>query len=232
MANHFSDIWNLIDLGGPIMWPLLLCSTIGFAVIIEKFWAISNCRLNFDRFLKELKQCPTREKALALLEKFSNSSNPLVRLARVYLNYLSKSENRRNEALKREGYRLLAEQDQHLRILATIAHISPLLGLLGTVLGLVTTFQSIGASGNITQPAQLASGIWAALLTTVFGLAVGIPCMVAHNYFYCRNDKIARQMKELVSELDEIFEQAYGSTKIEPDFSCNLTSKELYEETT
>jgi biopolymer transport protein ExbB len=227
-----SDVSSLFQLGGPVMWPLLACSVIGLAVIIDRAWMHFSTRLDFDTYLKNLKSAQSEGRVKSFLEKFAHSQNPVVKLTQVYFAYLIKGEHRRNEALKREGSRLLAAQDRRMRLLATVAHVAPLLGLLGTVLGLVNSFQAIDASGGVAQPAQLASGIWAALLTTVFGLAVGIPCMVAHHYFHSLTEKNARQMKELVSELDEAFDTGCDLCQVQVELPNTQESSQLYEERT
>ena len=232
MSPEIHDIGSIFLIGGPIMWPLLACSVIGLAVIIDRACMHFSCRLDFENYLKGLKDSQSTGTARSFLAKFAKSHSPIVKMTLVYYEYLLKGEHRRNEALKREGSRLLAAQDKHMRLLATIAHVAPLLGLLGTVLGLVTSFQAIGASGGVAQPAQIAGGIWAALLTTVFGLAVGIPCMVAHHYFHSLTDKNARQMKELVSELDEAFDTGCDICQVQVELPSTQSTAQLYEERT
>ena len=90
-------------------------------------------------------------------------------------------------------------------MIAAIAHIAPLLGLIGTVTGLVSAFHQIERLGGSVQPSDLAGGIWSAMLTTVFGLVVAIPCMAAYHGFESWADRIARRMQFVVSELDEFF---------------------------
>ena len=92
-----------------------------------------------------------------------------------------------------------------LRGLAAITHIAPLLGLLGTVTGLVSAFHRIELFGGQVQPGDLAGGIWEALLSTVLGLLIAIPCMAAYHNFESKADRIARRMQTIVSELDEFF---------------------------
>lgn len=232
---NLTDFSTLFELGGPIMWPLLLCSVLGLAIIFDRSAAHHTARLNFAKFLTGLQEAQKKDALSSYLNSYRNSGSPVVRLAKVYLKYLPSGERRRTEALKREGGRLLAELDQRMRLLATVAHVSPLLGLLGTVLGLVTSFHAISNTGAAADPAQLASGIWAALITTVFGLSVGIPCMVAHHYFHSLTDRAARQMKELVSELDELFDTGCNLCQIpsKEDFPTSSSGEiQVFEERT
>lgn len=231
----FLEYGRFFGLGGPVMWPLLLCSVLGLAIIVDRAIAHFSARLDFAKFLQGLLAAAKENRLKKFLDSYSQGNSPIVRLARVYVKYLLAGEHRRNEALKREGGRLLAELDQRMRLLATVAHVAPLLGLLGTVLGLVTSFQALGESGGLVQPGELAGGIWAALITTVFGLSIGIPCMVAHHYFHSLTDRAARQMKELVSELDEAFDTGCDLCRNSPqeDFTPSRSVEtQVYEERT
>jgi biopolymer transport protein ExbB len=202
-------IWNqtfaeLFQKGGFAMWPLLLCSVIGAAVLAERALYFFRLRLNYESFarnlLSNLRGRKTRE-ALALCRKHPN---PVPRIAELYLQNLD-YDGLRSDILKREGSFALEKVETRLRVLAAITHIAPLLGLLGTVTGLVAAFHKIEVLGGQVQPGDLASGIWEALLTTVFGLVIAIPCMAAYHGFESTVDKITRRMQFIVSELDEFF---------------------------
>lgn len=99
---------------------------------------------------------------------------------------------------------MLTELERGLKPLSAIAQISPLLGLLGTVYGLVGAFYAIEQTGGQVQVSDMAGGIWEALLTTVAGLVVGIPVLLAHQYFQARVERTANRMSCIVSELDEM----------------------------
>jgi biopolymer transport protein ExbB len=197
--------------GGIFMWPILLGSLIGCAIIADRLRAHWRARLDYKDFIKYLKQelagCPLRSPSW-----LSGSGSPVARIADVYLRYIRAPVSVRNEALKREGNRYLAELDSHMKLLSSIAHVSPLLGLLGTVAGLVAAFYQIELNSGHVNPTDLAGGIWEALLTTVAGLMVGIPTLLMHQFFHSRIEKIAREMQETISELDEML--AVGKIQI------------------
>lgn len=111
----------------------------------------------------------------------------------------------RTNILKCEGSLLLEGVEKNLKGLATIAHLAPLLGLLGTVTGLVSAFHQIEILGGQVQAGNLAGGIWEALITTVFGLVVAIPATAFFHYFENKTDFIARRMQLVISELDRFF---------------------------
>jgi biopolymer transport protein ExbB len=100
--------------------------------------------------------------------------------------------------------------EKNLRILAALAHLAPLVGLLGTVQGMVVAFSKIESIQGTVKPSDLAGGIWEALLTTVFGLVVAIPCMALYHAFEGHADKIARQMA--VTSLDDLLSPSSPST--------------------
>lgn len=199
--------------GGIFMWPLLLCSLLALATVIDRLILHTQIKLDFEFFISKLKADILSHKTLFLPEWVTGLKAPTAKLVAIYFNYLDSLENVRNEALKREGNRLLAHLDNRMRLLSVIANVAPLLGLLGTVAGLVTAFHTIEAKGGVIQPGDLAGGIWAALITTVTGLSIGIPSLLFHNYFQGKNQLIARQMEETISELDEIIAESHLADK-------------------
>lgn len=186
------------------MWPLLACSVVGLAIILERAYYFFRLRLNYEQFAKELKALLSRKKLREALAFCRRSPNPVPGIAWQYLKHLE-TDALRNEILKREGSLALEKLETRLRALAAITHIAPLLGLLGTVTGLVSAFHQIEILGGQVQPGDLAAGIWEALVTTVFGLVIAIPCMAAYHGFESEADRIGRRMQFVLSELDEFF---------------------------
>lgn len=186
------------------MWPLLVCSIVGFAIILERTLYFLWLRLDYTRFSQELKELLVKRKMKEALVLCRKHANPIPKIAEQYLKNLN-HDQLRGEILKREGSIALEKVETRLRALAAITHIAPLLGLLGTVTGLVAAFHRIEVLGGQVQPSDLASGIWEALLTTVYGLIIAIPCMAAYHSFESAADRIARRMQFMISELDEFF---------------------------
>lgn len=202
-------IWDqtllgLFQKGGFAMWPLLACSVIGVALILERSIYFFRLRFNYQAYSREIKSLIEKRKIKEAIEFSSRQANPVPRMAEIYLENL-KNDSLRGEILKREGSFVLESVEKRLRALATITHIAPLLGLLGTVTGLVGAFHQIELLGGQVEPSDLASGIWEALITTVFGLVIAIPCMAAFHGFENAADKIARRMQFIISDLDESF---------------------------
>ena len=198
---------NIIQLflkGGFAMWPLLACSIVAVAIMIERFLYFYQLRFDYSAFTEELKKRLGKRKMKDAIFLCRQYANPVPKIAEHYLKNLH-SDSLRNEILKREGSFALERVETRLRALAAITHIAPLLGLLGTVTGLVGAFHQIELLGGQVQPGDLAAGIWEALITTVFGLVIAIPCMAAYHGFESNADKISRRMQFIVSELDEFF---------------------------
>jgi biopolymer transport protein ExbB len=202
-------IWDqslikLFEKGGFAMWPLLICSVAGLTIILERAYYFLRLRMPYESFRRQFLGFLAKAKKNEALKLALGSSNPVARLAALYLKNLG-SDALREDILKREGSLALEKVEARLQGLAAVAHIAPLLGLLGTVTGLVTAFHQIEKLGGQVGPADLAAGIWEALITTVFGLVIAIPCMAAYHSFASAADRIARRMQFIISDLDEFF---------------------------
>lgn len=190
------------------MWPLLLCSVIGLAIIVDRFVAYWRIRANYGKFCNELSrrvlsgEAGKLDAAIAFCRR---QGHPVANVARVYLENLDQKDALRVELIKRQGGMELEMVEKRLRVLSSIAHIAPLMGLLGTVLGMVAAFAQIDMNAGVVQAGDLAAGIWKALLTTVFGLTIAIPCMAAFHAFEGFADRVSRQMQFIVTSLDEWF---------------------------
>ncbi len=202
-----TDIIDLFLRGGIIMWPLLLCSVLGLAIIVDRFIAYLMIRADYARFGRELSQVILEDgKGTAAGIAFcKRKRHPVARVAEVYLENLEQNDSLRVDLIKKQGSIEIEKVERWLRMLSSIAHIAPLMGLLGTVLGMVAAFAQIDMNEGIVEAGDLASGIWKALLTTVFGLTIAIPCMASFHAFEGFADKVSRQMQFVVTSLDECF---------------------------
>jgi biopolymer transport protein ExbB len=195
---------ELLLKGGPLMWVLLGCSILGVAVIAERSIVYLTYGLASDRWLdRVLARIKTGQLGEAE-ELAARSRHPVARVVATYLENRTRPSNIRLNNIKRTGALALENVEKRLRILAAIAHLAPLIGLLGTVIGMVVAFSQIQALQGTVKPSDLAGGIWEALLTTVFGLAVAIPCMAAFHAFESHADTIARRMELAVTALDDV----------------------------
>jgi len=194
---------ELFEKGGLCMWPLLACSVLGLAVILERLLLFLWVRRDFARFVS-LMEKPLRlgrvDEALRLLGR---ERTPLAAVLRGYLEHRHDPGPIREQVVNRISSQQTARLERHMNWLAVIASISTLLGLLGTVTGLVTAFHEIERHAGQVQPGDLAAGIWEALITTVFGLVIAIPCLAAYHLLDHWAGAVSLQMQWLVAHLDE-----------------------------
>src|SRR5688572_18546993 len=173
------SLTELFNRGGGAMWPLLACSVVAVAITLERALVYWFKRLNFQRFRAELEPLVRRRRIDDAMQLAKRHRGPVARVAEAYLSRLDAPSDLRVEVVAREASEHLARLGKRLGTLAAIGQIAPMLGLLGTVTGLVTCFWQIEIKAGQVQPADLASGIWEALLTTVFGLMIAIPAIAA-----------------------------------------------------
>lgn len=198
------SIIELFSKAGLTRWPLFICSIVGVAIMLERGFYFFRLRFNYAKFSRDLfilLRGGQLMKAIHLCQE--KSRLPVPYIAGTYLRNVK--NQKRDSILTREGSNIMEKVEARLRGLATITHVAPLLGLLGTVAGLVGAFHEIELTQGQVQAQHLAGGIWEALLSTVFGLIVAIPCMVAYHGFESQADRIARRMQSVVTELDEFY---------------------------
>lgn len=189
--------------GGPLMWVLLGGSVVAVALILERAAVYLAYGLRPDRWLDGVLvrlRAGDFDGAMAAAQR---CRHPVARIVETYLRHRARPAKLRLDAIKRVGALTLERVEARLRILAAIAHLAPLVGLLGTVIGMVIAFAQIQALTGAVKPSDLAGGIWEALITTVFGLLVAIPAMAFFHAFESHADRIARRMELAVHALDE-----------------------------
>ena len=194
---------NLLSLfmrGGIIMWPILFCSVVGLVIIIEKYLILRNARINLDDFMLKLKGILRRGDVRGAIGFCSGIDVPLANILKKGLLNFDQGEEKVKEAIETAGKEEIYKLERHLAILATVAGIAPLLGFLGTVTGMIGAFRVIEAMGGAVNPADLAGGIWEALLTTAFGLMVGIPAYGFYNYFVTRVNRFVFEIENSSNE--------------------------------
>ena len=190
--------------GGFLMWPILLCSVISVTVILEKCYSVYRLRTRTPNILPRVKSLLKEERTEEALRLCENSPGPIAHLLAVGIHIRKRGREEKEKMLSRTGSKILRELEKHLRGLAIIGNIAPLLGLLGTVTGMIRAFIKIQELGGRVDASVLAGGIWEALITTAAGLSVAIPTLVAYHYFEGRADNIAVQMEDTTSELIEL----------------------------
>ncbi len=204
----------MIDLfvrGGVFMYPILLCSVIALAIFLERLWIMRRSQVLPEDFIRDVEALLHQQKtaeALYLCQGHESS------IARVFLGGLKNTGRGMwlvKEGIQDTGSREAAVLEKHVGVLATIANLTPLLGLLGTVSGMIKTFNVISIQG-VGNPAPLAGGIAEALVTTASGLCVAIPTLVGYRILKDRTETLVFEMEEHSMEVIEILEKARGGS--------------------
>lgn len=187
--------------GGPVMIPIGLCAFAATVIIVERLLFFRAVRRDDARLLARVRPLINDgryEEAVALCDQ---SESPLARLLRAGIDYRSSPEADVKEAVMNAANREVPRLERFIIALGTIANISTLLGLLGTVTGNIRAFGVLAASGAMGNPSLLAGAIAEALVTTAAGLAVSIPTAVFYNYFVTRANKTIVEMESSVGDL-------------------------------
>jgi len=196
-------MWNFIVKGGWLMAPILLCSVIALAITIERFYNLREPKIHPQDFVTKMKKLLNERKINEAIAICSNSFSPISRIMETGVLKIGSCRDEIKEAIEHAGKRESSHLHKYLAVLATIAGIAPLLGLLGTVTGMIKAFQVIAVKG-VGHPTALAGGISEALITTAAGLVVAIPTLVAHNYFFKQANSYILEMENTSMELLDI----------------------------
>ncbi len=198
-----TDVYAFFAKGGWLMIPILLCSVTALGFFLERLWQLRRSKILPEAFLERVfaaLEAGDLERAAGLCE---GSSSPLAPMIEAAIGRAGDPRGVIKEIVEEEGQRELFYLERFTGALGAIATIAPLLGLLGTVVGMIDVFQDVVAQSSAqgqVQAAALASGIWQALITTASGLAVGIPVYLAYRYLVGRIDEYAVELEERALE--------------------------------
>ncbi len=187
----------LIDLftsGGPVMIPIMLCSVIGLAILIERIRFYYRNQNNATGFMKKVKMALSTRNYVDAMRLCRDENTPLANVVAAGIDHLDLSKENLLDVMRAEAMLQMKKYERHLGKLGTIASITPLLGLTGTVTGMISSFAVISTVG-IGDPTALAGGISEALYTTAAGLMVGIPALIAHNWCESKSLEFAEQVE-------------------------------------
>ena len=187
--------------GGPLMWPIFLCSVIAITIILERLHHLHRAKVNIPNLLTRVKKMLLDGKLDKAERLCENSHGPVAHILAIGIHIHKRAFQEKEKMITRAGSRELRRLGKNLRGLGIIAHISPLLGLLGTVTGMIKAFIKIQELGGRVDASILAGGIWEALITTAAGLSVAIPAIVFYHYFEGKVDNFSHQMKDAGEEL-------------------------------
>jgi len=192
---------DIIHRGGPVMVPIVMCSMFSVALIIERLYYFIQLHLGADTdgFFQQLRSAIESHDWKRAQSLSEGRKGPVARVVLAGLAVRGAASQEIDEAMEEAAHEEIPAVESHLRWLSTLAQVSTLLGLLGTVTGLVRAFQVIQSktgAGSPVSPGDLAGGVWEALITTVAGLTVAIPTILAYNYFAGRVGDVQFHMEK------------------------------------
>ncbi|NIQ97864.1 MAG: MotA/TolQ/ExbB proton channel family protein [Desulfuromonadales bacterium] len=188
-------MFELFIKGGPLMYPILLCSILALAIFAERIWLFRRIGRGSEKLLRDVESLAIKKRHDEAVRLCQQIDTPLSRVFLAALRSAGRSREHIKTLVEEVGTRESAILERYLGLLGTIATISPLLGLLGTVLGMIEAFNVIAEVG-VGTPATLGGGISQALITTAAGMSVAIPAILLHRYLTSRADRLQLEMEE------------------------------------
>jgi len=195
---------TLLANGGWMLWLILMTSAVAVVVFIERFLHCHRAQINSIEFLNGVRTVLKRENVVEALSICDATPGPVARLVKTAILNREHGRERVREALEEAGLAEVPRLEEKLNLLATIAQLAPLLGLLGTMLGFMQTFSDLQQAGLYAHAGELSHGIWKALICAAAGLAVAIPAHAGYNYLVSRINSIVLDMERSATEIVNI----------------------------
>jgi biopolymer transport protein ExbB len=204
---------TLIANGGPVIWLILIAAAIAIAVFIERALHCHRAQINSTEFLNGVRNVLKRDNVVEAISICDATPGPVARLVKTAILNRDKGRERVREAVEEAGQLEVPLLEEKLNLLATIAQIAPLLGLLGTIVGFMEIFGQLQEAGLYAQVGQLSHGVWKALICSAAGIAVAIFAHAGYNYLFSRVNKIVLDMERASGEIVNIVtENGNGKT--------------------
>jgi len=200
---HLDTLYDIVVSGGVLMWPIGLCSVVALTFMVERTIRLRERELGSRSYGRSILDALVAGGPARAVEACQREARPLGRILRTGLERTERPVLEREKAVEDAGARELAKLNSHLRPLAIVAVLAPLLGFLGTVFGMIQAFITVALKEGLGRPELLAAGISQALVTTAAGLCVAIPAQAAYFWFRGRVERFGRRVEELYVELDE-----------------------------
>lgn len=196
-------MWEMIKAGGWLMLPIVVASIVALAISLERMWSLRMARVAPPDLLAQVWQWIKNKQLDAAKLKALREGSPLGEILAAGLVNSKHGREIMKESIEEAGSHVVHDLEKYLSVLGTIAVISPLLGLLGTVVGIIQAFLAVTSAG-ISDPTMLAGGLSTALITTAAGLVVAIPAMIVHRYLVRHVATLAVSMEQQAIKLVDI----------------------------
>src|SRR5450432_1023736 len=202
---------TLLDNGGGMIWLILIAGAVALAVFVERVLYCHRAQINSIEFLNGVRNVMKRANVVEAISICDATPGPVARLVKTAILNRDKGRDRVREAVEESGLAEVPLLEEKLNLLATIAQIAPLLGLLGTIVGFMEIFGQLQAAGLYAHFELLAHGIWKALICAGAGIAVAIPAHAGYNYLVSRINRIILDMERAASEIVNIVTENNGN---------------------
>ncbi len=206
-TNGFQTAWDFLQRGGVFMIPLAITSVAGVMAILYKFLSLSGSRVvpaKLAREVEQFQQHLVTDKADSIVKKFNEGNSTLARMSAVAVRNSGRPRSEITHAVESAAREETVHLHSGIGVLDTVITIAPLLGLLGTASGLVRIFEGLGDNSDHLA---IAKGIAEALTTTIVGLAIAVPCVIAHGYFTRRIEMLTARLESLLAHLASVCEK-------------------------
>jgi biopolymer transport protein ExbB len=191
---------EFLKLGGPLLWIIVACSIVAMIVFIERAFHLHRARIKSDDFLKGILNILRKGNAAEALTICEETPGPVAQIVRVGIVHRAAPREVAEAAMANAGSLEIARLEERIGVVATVAQIAPLLGLLGTVVAFMQFVWSLHSPDTLVLSADVLGRMWAALITTGAGLTVAIPCHVAHNMLVTRVERLVGDMERALNE--------------------------------
>ena len=208
---------GLIERGGPLVWALLGLAFIGSVCIVERLFFFHRSRINVSKLLVGLASHVKRKAFAEALHEAARAPGPVARVAHAALlrHYLSRSDLR--DVVQEAGQLELPPIEKNIRVILGVTLLAPLVGMLGTLLGMLDTFQKVSEQGGFSDTAELTTGIYISLITSVMGLAVAVPMYLFYLYFLGRAKRLVRRIERAGIEMVHLIADAREQAAMEDE---------------
>jgi len=196
---------DLFERGGIMMWPLGIAAVIGLTFIIERFWVLRRSKIKTDEFLTKVRAALLKKRSVKEAVKVCEEyRGPIAAIMKAGLLKYGTSDEEIEKNIEIAATHELARLERGLAVLASVANVSPMLGFLGTVTGMITAFDSLSKTTQV-DPRVVAGGISEALITTASGLTIAVPALIFYNWFSAMISRYVLEMETATNLLLETF---------------------------
>lgn len=212
------SVWDFLVKGGPMMIPIGVCSLVALAVIIERSLCLRRSGIIPPKFAEEIRS-KLKSGVKTAIAYCRDNRSPIANIVAAGLRRSDEPAAQREKAMHEAGHREVFQMRRRLRLLSVIAALAPVLGLLGTIFGMIKAFQTVAASSEALGKTELlAKGIYEALITTAAGLCLAIPTIIAYHW-------ITSRIENTVHEMDHVVDTVFDGVIASPTPTATLSAK-------